>query len=122
MKNKNDLHIRSLQREVEILKKTTDNWCPNYRVSVFTKYGDNGEPIEENFEDYVSVSFCKILDDYIKEVDRNIWAYSVVITGLDDTMVRKDFESELDAWNCFLNIIRLEFVDFDILNEMDFES
>jgi hypothetical protein len=50
------------------------------------------------------------------------WVFIVTISGNDDTMVQKDFVSELDAWNCFLDVIKLEFVDFDILREMKFES
>jgi hypothetical protein len=115
MKNEEGCHKRSLPQHTVVLKRTHDEWCPNFRVNIFTEY-NNTEIVREIIYDYVEVSFNRSHDTDGDSI------FIVVVSGNDDTMVQKDFVSELDAWNCFLDVIKLEFVDFDILREMKFES
>lgn len=114
MKNDDD-YKRSLPQHVTMFKRTNDNWCGNFKVHMFTRY-ENGEPVEKIYYDCVEVSFNRSMDM------EGGWVFIVTVSGNDDTMLQKSFESELDAWECFVSVIKLEFVDYDILLRMDFES
>jgi len=115
MKDENGCYKRSVPQHITVLKRTHDEWCPNFKVKIFTEYCNN-EVVREIIHDYVEVSFNRSHDMDGSSI------FIVVVSGNDDTMVQKDFISELDAWDCFLDVIKLEFVDFDLLRERKFES
>ena len=92
---------------VEVFKRTRDNWYGNYQV-----VGDC------RVSDLVEVSFVKLLP--YEEDNRLNWR--VCVWGNDDCGMEKDFEKEAEAWNVFLQVIGLEYVDRADLIKMEFVS
>ena len=81
---------------VEVFKKTSDNWCPNYP-------GDT-----------VQVSYLgKLLDTE---------EYRVCAWGNDDLGMEFDHTSESVVWQKFIEVISLEDVTISKLKEMEFVS
>lgn len=80
---------------VEVFKKTSDEWCPNYP-------GDT-----------VRVS-------YRGNIGNNV--YRVCAWGDDDLGMEFDHESESVVWQKFIEVISLEDVTFEKLIEMGFVS
>ena len=80
---------------VEVFKKTSDEWCPNYP-------GDT-----------VEISYLGKIDDEV---------YRVCAWGRDDCGMDFDHESESVVWQKFIEVISLEDVTFEKLKEMGFVS
>lgn len=85
-------------RRISVFKKTHDNWHGSYHLNEYYK-GIKSQKI-------VEVIFCGQISD-------NLWR--VCVWGCDDYSLERDFDIEDKAWQCFITIIRYEFVDIDIL-------
>jgi hypothetical protein len=83
-----------------VFKLTNDNWCPSYKLG-------NEMAVEVSFIPLVSY-----------KTEGNKWR--VCIWGEDDTGMEKDFVSESEAITAFLEVIGLNFVNFDNLSERGF--
>lgn len=86
----------------DVFKLTRDNWFPSYKL------GNNMA---------VKVSFLTLVS---YKTDGNKWR--VCIWGEDDCGMEKDFVSEAEAFTTFLQVIGLDFVNFDNLHKMGFYS
>lgn len=94
MKNWRDVATRTSYEEVRVMKKTTCDWYPPYRLDGPYR----GKPL-----DLVEVSFLELSD--------NSWR--VCIWGADDTGKEKDFlpEQREDAWQTFVLVISQDAVN-----------
>ncbi len=88
---------------VEVYKITNDEWYPSFKL-------DDGIML-------VRVSFLEL-----PTFNNEIKLWRVCAWGNDDCGVEKDFESETEAWVCFLEIIGLQAVNSDALFSRGFVS
>ena len=86
--------------KVTVFKRTTDDWCPSYKTT--------------SSDQFVEVTFNK-LDPLGLE-------WRVCAWGEDDMGMEKDFLTEKEAWNCFLEVIGLEDVTVEALQKLGFVS
>ena len=86
--------------ECNVFKRTSDDWCPSY----FLQQGQG----------LVEVSFLQTLS-----VSR-VQCWLVCAWGGDDCGLEKVFESEIEAWCCFLQVIGLEDVTMRALIDLGF--
>ena len=91
---------------VDVFKRTQDDWYGNYRI-----VGD------QRVSDLVETSFMKL-----EPMNTGGPLWRVCVWGNDDCGVEKDFESETEAWNTFLQVIGLPFVNRSLLTAMGFAS
>ena len=83
--------------KVTIFKETTDDWHPSFFLNDWYK----GTKL-------VRASFLGLADG----------SWRVCVWGADDCGMEKDSESKEVAWNAFLAIVKLEYVNKDILKTM----
>lgn len=81
---------------VEVFKQTQDDWYDNYKV-----VGGAG------VSDLVKVTFMNLQS-----------GWRVCVWGNDDYGLECDFESEAKAWNIFLQVIGMEFVNQQALRDL----
>lgn len=91
--------------KVEVFKKTTDNWCGNYKI-----VGDC------RVSDLVEVSFLTLAP----WGDKTNKQWRVCVWGNDDLGLEKDFFEENEAWVCFLTIIGWDTVNYECLTQLGF--
>jgi len=84
---------------VEVFKRTQDDWYGNYKV-----VGD------QRVSDLVEVSFLNLMPS----------GWRVCVWGNDDCGLERDFESESEAWNIFLQVIGMESVNKQPLRDLGF--
>ena len=92
---------------VEVFKRTQDDWYGNYKI-----VGD------QRVSDLVEVTFMNLLPTTGPEPTN----WRVCVWGNDDCGQERDFESETEAWNIFLQVIGMEFVNLQALRDLGFVS
>lgn len=90
-------------KPVEVYKQTQDDWYPSYQIESGTKL--------------VKVSFFELEDS-----DEYPEKYRVCAWGDDDIGMEKDFILEGTAWNTFLVVIGMEYVNVEDLKKLGFTS
>ena len=85
---------------IEVYKKTSDDWCPNY------------------YKELVKVGFTSLLKgpDY-----KMFGVWRVSVWGDDDLGMIRDFDNRDEAFNFFISVIKLEILASDKLKKMGFE-
>lgn len=85
---------------VEVFKRTQDEWYGNYKI-----VGD------ERVSDLVEVAFLNLMP-----------GWRVCVWGNDDCGLERDFDSdsESEAWNIFLQVIGMDFVNMQALRGLGF--
>ena len=90
-----------------VYKKTTENWCGNYKI--MTPYSTT---------DLVEVKFHGNIASPIETVP----CYRVSVWGNDDMGMEFDCDNEKLAMTKFMEVIRLEIITFDALKQLEFVS
>jgi hypothetical protein len=90
---------------VEVFKRTQDDWYGNYKVA-----GD------QRVSDLVEVTFMNLYPGSESP------AWRVCVWGNDDFGLERDFDNEAWAWNIFLQVIGMEFVNQQGLRDLGFVS
>ena len=85
----------------DVFKRTSDDWCPSY----FLQQGQG----------LVEVSFLQT-----ESATSSAHGWLVCAWGGDDCGLEKAFESETEAWCCFLQVIGLENVTMRALIDLGF--
>ena len=75
---------------VDVFKRTSEDWFPSYKM-------DGGRT------SLVEVTFCRA-----GLAPPHDGSWRVCVWGEDDRGMHRDFHSEAEAWNCFLQIIGLD--------------
>lgn len=89
---------------VEVFKHTSEDWFPSYKM-------DGGRT------SLVEVCFTQTGPNPPIAGD-----WRVCVWGGDDCGMERDFSSETEAWNCFLQVIGLKDVTRAALKERGFSS
>lgn len=92
---------------VEVFKRTQDEWYGNYKI-----VGD------QRVSDLVEVSFIN-LSPNVSPGEPN---WRVCVWGNDDLGMEQDLENETEAWNIFLQVIGMDYVNRDKLLALGFVS
>lgn len=89
--------------QAQVFKRTQDDWYGNYKIAV-----------DQRVSDLVEVTFMNLLPGPTPT------GWCVCVWGNDDYGLERDFESETEAWNIFLQVIGMEFVNQQALRDMGF--
>ena len=91
---------------VDVFKKTSDDWHPSYRVNCW--WGDTL---------FVHVGFAQ--PEPYPEPPCN---WIVTVSGMGNDILVKEFEYETEAWVCFLQVIGMEDVTRESVINLGFKG
>jgi hypothetical protein len=94
---------------VEVLKPTEDNWCGSYKIQDWY----NG--VREQM--FVEVIFNGNITAYDPKL-APVWR--TCVWGIDDCGMEYDCDNETQAWNMFLQVIGMKFVNRQALKDLGF--
>jgi len=99
-----------LTYRVEVLKPTQDNWYGNYTVDGYNGVKDQG---------CVEVIFNGNITAYDPTL-APVWR--TCVWGNDDCGMEYDCDNETQAWNMFLQVIGMKFVNKQALRDLGYVS
>lgn len=96
-------------KRIEVFKLTRDNWYPSYALDGWFR-GNKSSKL-------VNVIYNGNITAYSSTVTQ-IWR--TCVWGGDDCGMEFDCDTEEKAWDMFLRVIRLEYVDKDVLTALGY--
>jgi hypothetical protein len=94
--------------DIDVFKRTTDDWYGNYKIQS-----------DARVSDVVEVSFTTTGPN----PKQHQGEFRVCVWGNDDCGMEKDFADDEElAWNCFFQVIGLDYVNKDSLRSLGFVS
>lgn len=96
-----------MKNKISVYKDAQSNWYPSYTFKDYT------------YTMLVEVSFIKLPS--LANSD-NSFNYRVCAWGWDDFGLEKDFVSRKEAYDCFIQVISLKFVNVEDLTGLGFKS